>query len=345
MNDYKNLNIYILNTLGIGKDSTQFLYRELPIRGLIGLSERSAGDSISDYEYLKKFSASLNTRFIEVNDYSLKSEDDRKKIEILDIDLLLVLGWQRLIPDWLINQCRLGVIGSHGSPYGITGGRGRSPQNWALILGKNEFYISIFKIDSGIDSGKVIDTKKFELTDLDDIKSSYYKVSWLTSLMITKYIKSGLMDDSQLTAQNESEATYLPQRTQDDGLIDWTRKTVEVYNFIRALTKPYPGAKSKFGNSFIKIWRARPFIVEPGDNCFAPGEIVKIFNKDDILVKTGDGFLLIEDYEAFPDQESLKEGLVFESVRFSSQMRQIIDRHNSRYSDLRIAPEILGLLD
>ena len=81
-------------------------------------------------------------------------------------------------------------MGAHGSPLGITKGRGRSPQNWALILGLSTFYISIFKIDPGIDSGQIIETRSFTYSDFDDIKTSYYKVCLLTADMIINNLKS-----------------------------------------------------------------------------------------------------------------------------------------------------------
>ena len=61
-----------------------------------------------------------------------------------------------VITDSFINIANLATIGAHGSCDGIVKGRGRSPQNWAFILGANKFKISLFKITSGIDEGDVI---------------------------------------------------------------------------------------------------------------------------------------------------------------------------------------------
>ena len=119
-----------------------------------------------------------------------KKKDDKNKLLNTNIDILIVAGWQRLIPEWLIQHCKICVIGSHGSPLGITKGRGRSPQNWALIMGMESFEISIFQIDKGIDSGRIFNTKSFKYSAFDDIKTSYYKVCMLISQMLIELIKS-----------------------------------------------------------------------------------------------------------------------------------------------------------
>ena len=72
------------------------------------------------------------------------------------------------------------TLGVHGSCDGILKGRGRSPQNWALLMGKTSFDLSIFKISKGVDSGAILATKKVYLDDKDSIFDSYLKCS-LTS--------------------------------------------------------------------------------------------------------------------------------------------------------------------
>jgi methionyl-tRNA formyltransferase len=337
------MKIYILNTLEIGINSINILKKNLDISGVIGLSERDDSDKISGYKYLKRYCHDNNLQFIEVESYTLSSHSDKEKLLNLNIDILIVSGWQRLIPSWLIGHCNECVIGSHGSVHGITGGRGRSPQNWALLLGKKEFYISIFKIDEGIDSGSIIDTKSFVLSELDDIKTSYYKVSWLTSHMIIDSI-----NNKRLFAENavkqEGEARYLPQRLPEDGEIDWSRTSKEIYDFIRALTKPYPGAFSYIGKEGkIVIWKGIPFEINDNSCAFKYGEIVKLYDNSDLLVKTGDSFLLIDDYTG-SSEGCIREGSILLSRCFEDQISNIIDRHYRKYPQLILSDDILSLV-
>ncbi|MFP4476687.1 MAG: methionyl-tRNA formyltransferase [Desulfatibacillaceae bacterium] len=337
------MNIYVLNTVEIGVDSLNILRKHLDIRGVIGLSERRATDAISGYRYMKPYCEEHGLAFVEARTYSLSDPEDRSRLSGLDIDLLIVGGWQRLIPQWLIRHCRHGVIGAHGSASGITGGRGRSPQNWALILGKSEFYVSIFKIDEGIDSGAVIDTRRFELTRFDDIRTSYYKMSWLTSHMIVDNVKNGKAFSSGLPAQH-GETRYLPQRRPEDGEVDWSRTSRQVHDFVRALTRPYPGAFSRLGDETIRIWRGRPFDVATNDTGFDFGRIVRLHANGDFLVRTRNSFYLVEDYSRdTPDNGSpLREGDVLSSCDFTGQMREIVRRHHARFPGLPLARDILA---
>lgn len=334
------MNIYVLNTLAIGYDSIEYLNRHLDLQGVIGLSEREASDSISDYVFQESFCQEQDLNFVSVDTYTLSRDTDREKLLALDIDLLVVGGWQRLVPDWLIKHTRLGVIGSHGSPFGITKGRGRSPQNWTLMLGLKKFFISIFKIDPGIDSGDIIDTREFELGPFDDIQTSYYKVMLLTSHMIVENVRNGKIEQQTFQPQEEEGAEYFPQRTPEDGLLDWNRSSESIYDFVRALTRPYPGAITKMGETSIRIWRAIPFSV-PHSEDYQPGEVVKVFNKGDVLVKTADQFLLIREYSADETDFAFKAGQQLESVQFPAQMKRIAERHQGKYPDLPIANVIL----
>ena len=179
-----------------------------------------------------------------------------------------------MIPDWLINKCRIGAIGIHGSADGITLGRGRSPENWALILNEKVFSISIFKIDSGIVSGNIIDTMNFHISGFDDIASSRYKMISHVGLMLIKLLGNPQTISLEGSAQL-GEPRYLPQRIPSDGEIDWNRSAYDLYNFIRALTRPYPGSFSFINrNQKLFIWKSIVLTDFPMDRSYKHGEII-----------------------------------------------------------------------
>lgn len=130
----------------------------------------------------------------------------------LPIDLLIVCGWQRLVPPWLIEHAPARVVGSHGSALGIAGGRGRSPQNWALIAGERQFQLSIFFIEPGIDSGPVIDTRTFSYDDLDDIVSSYLKLAIGTAEMLIGAFESDALKAGKGVPQSVGAGALLARK-------------------------------------------------------------------------------------------------------------------------------------
>ena len=336
------MKIFVLSTVSIGVDIINILKQHLKISGIIGLRPQKSCSNIAGYLHLGEFCKENLIPFFEVTSYSMSESADRKLLEQLDIDVLLVSGWQRLVPEWLIHHCKVAVIGSHGSPYGIAGGRGRSPQNWSLLMGKTDFFISIFKIDKGIDSGDVIAEKRFDISTWDDIRSTYNKVSWLTANMIVEAIRNKCLESNKLIPQTQ-EPRYFPMRTREDGELDWSRTNEEIYNFIRALTRPYPGAYSRIEASEIIIWRAKPFNVFSAQT-YSPGTVVRVFQDQSFLVSTSSGFLQVDDYEIQPGSEfRLEPGMTLGSVCFRDQMKRIIERHMQKYPELVLADDVLNL--
>ena len=335
------MKVYFLNTLGIGIDIIQLVAKKTKISGVIGLSKRDPGEAISDYVYQKEFCKTHNLKFVELKTYNFSNDTDKSKLLDFEIDVLVVSGWQRLVPDWLINHCKICIIGIHGSPLGITKGRGRSPQNWALILGLKEFYISIFKIDSGIDSGQIIATKKFIYSEFDDIKTSYYKTCLLTTQMISEVIQHPDRLHGDFEEQDEAEAEYFPKRRPEDSFIDWNLSSSKIVKFVKGLTKPYPGARTTLNEKTIKIWKAIPFEIDFETEAI-PGQVVKKFSKGDVLVKTTDSFVLIEQMEN-KQGVTIEEGDIFESRSFEYQIKDIIKNHKDKFPGLKITSMISGL--
>jgi UDP-4-amino-4-deoxy-L-arabinose formyltransferase/UDP-glucuronic acid dehydrogenase (UDP-4-keto-hexauronic acid decarboxylating) len=336
------MRIYALGTVESGHDLLELLRGRVSLAGIIGLGERRACDGISGYIHMRPLAERLGVDFVSVDSYALSGAEDRKKLEALDIDVLLVVGWQRLVPQWLIDRCRFGAIGAHGSPNGISGGRGRSPQNWSLILGAKTFSISIFFIDAGIDSGRVIDTRAFPYEDGDDIASSYAKVMLLTADMIANAFAGGAITAGRATPQT-GDAFYLPQRLPEDGGIDWRRSARDVCRFVAALTRPYPGAFTDLRGTRITVWRARPLdIGRPAAG--RPGQILLNSAGGRIIVVAGDGLVLIDDFETEPGPAPAPgAGEVFASADFQAQMTAIIDRHRLRYPGHPLSADILAL--
>ncbi len=344
------MGIYVLSTVTIGIDLIDIIKRRIKIDGVIGLSERSPGDSISGYIYKEKYCKENNINFFPVNSYSLLDKYDREKISKLDIDILIVAGWGRLIPDWLIKKCKLFPIGIHGSAYGMIAGRGRSPENWALILGEKKFSISIFKIDSGIDSGGIFDTRDFDITELDDIASVRYNMisnvgQMLISLLSNDQLTGVIKFENMQIQRQIGVPYYLPKRTPEDGEIDWRRTSKEIYNFIRALAKPYPGAYSVLDNDVkLVIWDAIP--IENAshlDGC-KYGEILTTpVQGGPFLVRTANSGLMITHYEINLGVEGgvIKKGCILKSVDFYEQCKSIFERHYQQYPNDTVQPKLI----
>ena len=321
------MNVYILNATLNGKMLSEILCDKMQIKGIITLDESQSKKSNEYYNY-SGFCAERNLECIKVKSYNLSETSDRELLECLDIDLIIVASWQRLIPDWLILKSNIGIIGAHGSHEGIERGRGRSPQNWAIMTGQNKFSLSIFWIEPGVDNGRIIDTMEFYYLPTDTILVSYVQVNILKAEMILRNLNNGRIQQKAGKPQNE-EGVYLPQRIREDGKIDWNRDAVDISNMVRALTKPYPGAYTSFHGREYIVWSARPVVNDSTtlyDEC-KNGTVICILGES-ILVKCGKNFLLID---SMTNIQEINENMVFDSSNYREQIQTIVNRHKEKY--------------
>ena len=105
---------------------------------------------------------------------------DKKTQKIFDgkkIDLLIVVGWQRLIPGWLINQLTVGAFGMCGSSQPLPKRRGRSPMVWSILEKRSHFLTNLFRYDEGIDSGMIVSTLRFNIFVVYNTRVHWHRLS------------------------------------------------------------------------------------------------------------------------------------------------------------------------
>jgi methionyl-tRNA formyltransferase len=270
---------------------------ELKISYIITLDdEQSKQYNVSGYKNLDTLAIKYDIPVYYPINYNLKNEKDIEFFKNNKFDLMLMGGWQRLIPNSILDLLEYGGLGLHGSSELLPKGRGRSPVNWSLIEGKKRFLIHLFLLNSGVDSGDIIDIEDFDINDFDTCKTIYYKISILSRKMIINNLDNIFNATLDIKKQVGKE-THYPKRTQDDGIIDWSNKTVfYLHNFIRALTQPYPGAFTYYNDIKILIWKAQVFdtrIIYYGKE---EGEIVEVFDSGDFIVNCNSGLLLVTEY-------------------------------------------------
>lgn len=264
--------------------------------------EKAEDQKVAGYRDLRPVLESLQVPCYTARKYSLKSQEDRERLLALKLDLLLVIGWQRLIPGWWLESLTIGAFGMHGSFKPLPHGRGRSPMNWSLLQGRRYFFTHLFQYLPGVDDGPIVGQQMFELTEFDTCLTAHFK-NQLAMLRICTESLPGLLDGTAPRyPQEKGQASYWPKRTAEDGLIYWSDTTSDIYNLIRAVTKPFPGAFAYLDNdpaTRITVWRAIPFGGLLDYPRAQPGEIVGVFYDGSILVKTGDTTLLVQESEGY----------------------------------------------
>lgn len=218
-----------------------------------------------------------------------------KSLQEFNPDLIVQVAWSQIIKPRILSIPALGCIGFHSSL--LPKDRGGSPVNWALIRSEKEWGITLMVLDPGIDNGDIVAQRKFKISLRDTNKTVYEKATKAAIQLLKKYLPALLKGNAPRVQQDETKATRNKRRTPEEGLIDWNRTSMEIYNWIRALTHPYPGAFTYFQGKKISVWKASL----PGKNWkreyngdVKPGMIIKTLPSGRLLVKTKDDVLLVE---------------------------------------------------
>lgn len=276
-------------------------HRGYQIDHLITLSpEQGASQGVAGYMDLRGFAASKGIACTQVHKYAMKNDEDQAQMLALKLDMLLVMGWQRLIPDWFLESLSIGAFGMHGSSKPLPHGRGRSPMNWSLIQNKDRFYTHLFRYRPGVDDGDIVAVQIFDITPFDDCLTLHYKNTLSMIRLAAEHLPALVAGTAAFAKQPEEGATYYPKRAAEDGLIYWEDSSLEIYNLIRGVTRPFPGAFTFAANDPARqliIWRAIPFGPRLDWPNAAPGEIVAVFEGGWFLVRTGDSSMLVQESE------------------------------------------------
>jgi methionyl-tRNA formyltransferase len=266
--------------------------------------EQSLKNNISGYKDFLPIAEKHKISIYYCKKYSLKDPEDIGFFKEHKFDLLIQGGWQRLFPNEVLETLTIGAVGVHGSSDYLPKGRGRSPLNWSLIEGKKRFIMQLFLIQAGIDDGPIFDSEIFDINEFDNIRTLYYKNKIVTERMLLRSVPKLIDGDIQFFTQ-KGIPSYYNKRTEEDGKIDWENMDVwQIYNFVRAQTRPYPGAFGVIDNKYYKIWHAQIFDTRITYKDSGYGVVVERFDKM-LIINCKGGLLLVDDYEEITVKNSL----------------------------------------
>jgi len=183
---------------------------------------------------------------------SMNEQPLRDFVASCDSDFAICVGWYHRVPKWLLEIHQ--VAGLHASL--LPDYSGGAPLVWAMINGEKQTGITFFLFSEQMDSGDIIGQQEIEILDEDTIRTLYAKVEVLGLDLLKEYLPK-LADGSVVyRKQDESKRRIFPSRRPEDGLIDWSWDAKRIRNFIRAQTRPYPGAFTILHGKKIVIWDA-----------------------------------------------------------------------------------------
>lgn len=253
-------------------------------------------NQVSGYQSLSFLTERYGTQIFETRSYGLKDEETRRFFEENTFELGISMGWQRLIPAGVLERFRYGVFGFHGNCGYLPFGRGRSPLNWSIIKGDTRFILNLFRYDEKADSPNIFANEMCAITPYDTVRTMQYKNMMVSKRLIAKLIEAYREGNISVNRNSRDFDSWYGKRTAEDGRLDFHERTRDLYNLIRGVTRPFPGAFCSCKGERMTVWRAHPFDEILDLSMYAPGEIVDIYDNM-LIVRTVDGSLLIEEYE------------------------------------------------
>jgi methionyl-tRNA formyltransferase len=232
--------------------------------------------------------ARLDAALIETRD--VNDLDTLNAIRLLEPELIFVVGWSQLVHDPFIAIAREGVFGMH--PTLLPRHRGRAPIPWAILSGLARTGVTLFEIvDASPDSGAIVGQVVVDIARDETATSLFRRLAEAHVALVRELVPQLVAGTAPRIPQEPSRASSWPKRTPADGVIDWETRAPYLYDWVRAQTRPYPGAFTFLGEEKVTVWGARP--VELDDPAPA-GTIVELAPEGPV-VACGEGGLVLEE--------------------------------------------------
>jgi methionyl-tRNA formyltransferase len=287
------MSVLYLSSLQTGKECLSLIKDKIAIDCVVTIDQQLAERAkVSGYADFGDLGIPLRC----VEQYSMKNQRDFQMIQTLAPELIIVNGWNRLIPKAILDLPRCGGVGIHASWKPLPFGRGRSPITWAILNNAKQFLVYLFHLDEGVDSGDVIDTVQFDITPHDTSRTVLGKVGIASARLLIRNVPKILSGTAPRSPQT-GEPTYLPKRTAEGGRIDWRKSVQEVCTLVRAVGRPYPGAFAdiEYHGKAVRmiIWDAVPFSYDIEIEGEVGAVVYELEGKP--LIKCGDGILAVKE--------------------------------------------------
>jgi methionyl-tRNA formyltransferase len=215
---------------------------------------------------------------------SVNTPEWRERIAALQPDLILSVYYRHMIGTKILALPRLGAWNMHGSL--LPKYRGRAPINWAVLHGEPRIGMTLHRMVKSADAGAVVDQEGVDLGPRDTAEQAFRKVLPCARRVLARQIDALLAGTAKETPQDDAQATYFGGRKPEDGRILWSQGSTQIFNLIRAVTDPYPGAFIDVGPARLMVWWVETDSPATQGKRGKPGEIISIAP---LVIATGDG--------------------------------------------------------
>jgi methionyl-tRNA formyltransferase len=214
-----------------------------------------------------------------------KAPDFPALVGAFNADFIFSFYFRYMIPERVLDLAPHGAYNLHGSL--LPRYRGRAPVNWVLANGETATGVSLHRMVAKPDAGDLVGQEVVEIALEDTAFTLYCKLETAAARLLDRTLP--LLREGRVAAvpMNLAEGSYFGGRTPEDGRFAWDWPALRIYNLVRAVTHPYPGAFTSFGDHKLLVWWAVPIEAAAAGH---PGRVLAA-DRDGITVATGEGWL------------------------------------------------------
>jgi methionyl-tRNA formyltransferase len=219
-------------------------------------------------------------------------------------DILFAVSWRFMIPLSVFEVPRLGSYVFHDSM--LPAYRGFSPTVWAMLNGEKSTGVTLFKMAEEVDSGDIIAQEPVKIGPDETIADVMEHVTKTYLEILERNFEALIQGRAIIRQQKHSEATFTCRRLPQDNRINWAGSAREIFNLIRAVTRPYSGAYCFWNGSKLTIYGAKRLMDFQKYVGRIPGRVVEIRKGEGVVVLAGEGAILLTEVqlESEPSQRA-----------------------------------------
>lgn len=229
---------------------------------------------------------------------SLKNGELLPILDELKPELIAVVAYGNILPDYIINYPKYGCVNVHASL--LPKYRGAAPIQWAIINGEDVTGVTTMKMDSGLDTGDMLLCEETPIGEYETSEELFERLSQIGGELLIKTIDG--LEKGEITPipQNDAEHTYAPMISKETGIIDWRRTAREISKLICGMNS-WPLASTTYKGDTLKIVKAR-ICADNSDK--EAGTILSLDKGRGLKISCGEGTLYIEQSQ-FPNSKKM----------------------------------------
>jgi methionyl-tRNA formyltransferase len=183
------------------------------------------------------------------------NQEFRGQLAGVSPDAIIVVGYGRIIPQWMIDLPPLGNLNLHASL--LPRYRGAAPIQWAIARGESASGVTTMRIDAGLDTGDILLQKEIPIAPQDTAVTLAPRMSAIGADLMVETLRGLQAGTVRAQPQDHAKATLAPILKKEDGRVDFQLTAQEILNRLRGF-QPWPGAYTSFRGKNIHIWSAQP---------------------------------------------------------------------------------------